>query len=707
MVTNPVERVNPLIGSGGHGHVFVGANSPQGMVQLGPHQICRGWDWCSGYHYSDSVVLGFSHTRLSGTGIGELGDILVMPFQPDHALRDTTGTLYARLSHDEECVRPGYYRLRMQPGGILAELTATPHVGLHRYTFPQGEAALLLDLEAGIGWDEAVESDLQQLDEYHFAGYRRSTGWARNQVVYFYAETSQAVSAAELTQRASGMWQGVLHFDVGASECVELKVGISAVSIENARHNLEAEAQQLTFEDALQQTQQAWNEVLGTISIEPIDERQAEIFYTALYHTMIAPVCFSDVSGDYRGADGEIHHADNDIYTIFSLWDTYRAASPLMTLIRPKLSRDVASTFLQIYREQGKLPVWHLAGNETDCMVGNPGVIVLGDLLLKGFVTEPQEALEAMQSSSMRDERGMELLKTYGYIPYDATTEVESVAKGLEFAIADSAVAKVAESLQDTVTANRFHQRSMAYRYYFDPQSHFMRGRAVDGSFREPFDPFLALHMRSDYTEGNAWQYTWLVPHDVHGLIALFGGEEPFARKLEEFFTAEGDLGPDADDVTGLIGQYAHGNEPSHHIAYLFNYVGQQKRCAELVRQILRELYSDEPDGICGNEDVGQMSAWYILSSLGLYQVDPVGGPFLIGSPAVKRAVLDVGEGRHFTIVAHNNSAQNIYVKRVRLNGKPYEKSYIDYRDIVAGGELEFEMSDTPSDFGSAETARP
>ena len=705
----PSRWVDPLIGSGGHGHVFVGANVPHGMVQLGPQQPYRGWDWCSGYHYSDSVLLGFSHSRLSGTGIGDLGDILLMPYDPARVRRDTAGVVRATLDHARECVRPGYYRLRMPDCGVEAELTATARVGYHRYAFDGDRAALLVDLITGVGWDEVTQAALRRVDDRTITGYRRSTGWAKDQTYYFAATFSRPMAGGEPVDSCGAGVRRTLRFDLDGDRRLEVKVALSSVSEEGALRNLAAELPDWDFDGTAAAARAAWDRELGRIGIVPMDERQGRIFYTALYHTMIAPSLFSDVDGSYRGADGQVHRSEVPTYTVLSLWDTYRAAMPLTTLIDPELSAHLADTFLKIFREQGKLPVWHLAGNETDCMVGNPGVIVLADLLLKGFVPEErlQEAVKAMRTSSLRDERGLELLKQWGYIPFDRSAELETVAKGLEFAIADGALAKAAAAAGDTVTAGQFARRSRSYEHYFDPQTQFMRGRASDGSFRTPFDEFHAPHMQSDYTEGNAWQYTWLVPHDVHGLIALFGGEEPFLRKLRTLFVIEGDLGDTADDVTGLIGQYAHGNEPSHHVAYLFNYAGEQFRCAERVRQILATLYTDRPDGICGNEDVGQMSAWYVLSSLGLYQVDPAGGLFVLGSPAVREATLRVGEDRTFRIVAHDNSDENRYILRAALDGEPLTRSYLTYEEIVRGGVLELWMGAEPSDFGSAPADRP
>ncbi|MDE7127667.1 MAG: GH92 family glycosyl hydrolase [Bacteroidales bacterium] len=711
-----VDKVDPMIGSGGHGHVFVGADVPFGMVQLGPQQIKDEWDWCSGYHYSDTLLIGFGHTHLSGTGIGDLGDVLIMPYDPSRTLYDTSYArrkdkdvrhIYAHLDHSLETVAPGYYGVSLPDYGVDVRLTATERAGLHEYRFSSERSAILVDLCTGIGWDGVTGWDMDIVSENAIWGYRRSSGWAKDQMQCFYAEFSSPWTEVAKEPLTDDEYAVSFLFDTSVEKTIYVKVGISAVSVENARENLLAELPGWDFDQTAGIAREKWENALASIVIEPMDDVQERLFYTALYHTMIAPSIFSDVNGGYRGADGNCYSSDVPRYTTLSLWDTYRAASPLMTLINPVMSREMAATFIDIYEHQGKLPVWHLVGNETDCMVGNPGVIVLGDLVMKGFADDVEKSLEAMKASSMLDERGMELLKEYGFIPFDKSAEVETVAKCMEFAIADDAVAKVAQKAGDSDAAGYFGRRSGSWRHYFDSGTGFMRGRASDGSFRTPFDPFKAIHMKSDYTEGNAWQYTWLVPHDPHGLIGIFGGERPFLEKLDQFFVAEGDLGPDANDVTGLIGQYAHGNEPSHHVAYLYSYAGQQHKCAEIVRKVLDELYFDDHGGVCGNEDVGQMSAWYVLSAIGLYQVEPCGGPFIIGSPAVKKAVIDLGGGRTFTVVAKGNSRENIYVASAKLNGRPLERSWIGYDEIVAGGTLELEMSPVPTDFGAAQAARP
>lgn len=690
--------VNPWIGVGGHGHVFLGANVPFGFVQLGPTQHTQGWDWCSGYHVSDSILIGFGHQHLSGTGIGDLGDVAFLPVQDEK--QDEV-----RFSHDNETVAPGYYAIKLNQPNVFVELSATQRVGIHRYTFGGNEQGglLRLDLKQGIGWDRMVNCGMVQEDETTITGYRISNGWANRQQVYFVAKFSKPVKMKEQQEGAIGM---IEVQDVSAP--LLLKVALSPVSIENAKENMRVEMDGWDFRKVVTDAKDAWNRELSKIQIETDDDVKREIFYTALYHTMIAPSVFNDVNGAYYGSDKKIHQADFVNYTTLSLWDTYRAAHPFQTLIHPEKQVDIAKTFINIYRQQGKLPVWHLMGNETDCMVGNPGIPVLADLVLKGFVKEKENAYDALRTSAMLDERGMNLLKEYGYLPFDKHEDGETVAKGLEYALADACVAKVAKLLGKKKDYQYFLKRSQSYRIYFDSKTQFMRGVGSDGTFHEPFNPFHATHRQDDYTEGNAWQYTWLVPHDVHGLVGLFPSEEQFVTKLDSLFFVEGDLGEDASpDISGLIGQYAHGNEPSHHILYMYNYVGQPWKGAKLIRRTMRELYSNQPDGLCGNEDVGQMSAWYILSAMGLYQVEPAGGKYVIGSPAFKKMVVNVGNGKTFTIVAIDNSEENIYVQSAKLNGKPYRQSYLLYDDIVRGGTLELVMGKEPSKWGTAKKDCP
>lgn len=675
--------VDPFIGTGGHGHVFLGANVPFGLVQLGPSQVVKGWDWCSGYHESDSTMLGFSHLHLSGTGIGDLGDVLFLP-TVNPALNVTT------FSHDNETARPGYYSVRLDDAGVDVELTATNHAGVHRYSFAERDTAYVkVNLAYGIGWDKPVETHMELTDGSILSGYRYSTGWAKEQKIYFYAEFSRPMIGCELDDTFA-----VCAFAPSAEPLV-VKVGLSANSVERAKANLHAEVADADFDMVRERADRLWNENLARVTVTTANDRDRRVFYTSLFHTMTAPVTFSDV--DDAGTR----------YSVFSLWDTYRAAHPMYTLLFPEMQADIVASFMDIYRTQGKLPVWHLHGNETDCMVGNPGVIVLGDLTLKGFVDDAQAAYGAMTASALLDERSLGELKKYGYIPFDLEGCGESVAKGLEYAVADDAIARVASRLgvEDTV----FSRRAQAYRKYFDPSVGFMRGVDSQGRFRSgEFNPFAAAHRDNDYCEGNAWQYVWLVPHDPHGLISLFGSEEAFVEKLDSLFVAEGSLGENASpDISGLIGQYAHGNEPSHHVIYLYNYAGVPYKAAPLLRRVLIEMYHDKPDGLCGNEDVGQMSAWFVLSSMGLYQVEPAGGKYVIGSPLFASATIHLPADKAFTVSAKNNSPENIYVQSATLNGQPYTKSYIDYADIVKGGELQLVMGSTPSDFGCAPADRP
>lgn len=714
--TEPMTRyVDMRIGTGGHGHVFMGANVPFGAVQLGPTSIPQSWDWTSGYHISDTTVIGFSHTHLNGTGIGDLFDVTVMPVVGEVTYArgtedDPQSGMWSYFSHADERFRPGYYATRLNRYGIDVELTATKRVGLHKYTFPaSSDAAVVFDLENGGCWDAPTETFIERVDDRTVSGYRYSTGWANDQRVYFTAEFSKPFESLSIYEggengglregerfRAERLY-GRVNFETAKGETVYVKVAISPVSIENARLNMQAELPGWDFEATAEAADRAWNAELEKVRIETPDEAARRIFYTALYHTMIAPSEFCDVNGDYRGSDGKVYRAAPFVnYTTFSLWDTYRAAQPLMTILHPEKMPDMANTMLHIYRQQGKLPVWHLMGNETDCMVGNPGIPALADAVLKGYGGfDREQAYEALKESAMLGERGMDLRMKYGYIPCDLFNE--AVAYDMEYALADWAVAQVARAQGKTADYEYFLRRSKSYRHFFDTETRFMRGLDSKGRFRTPFNPFASTHREDDYCEGNAWQYTWLVPHDVEGLMECFGSREAFVGKLDSLFTASSALeGNASPDISGLIGQYAHGNEPSHHIVYLYTMIGQPAKTADKVREILTTLYHDQPDGLSGNEDVGQMSAWYVLSSLGFYQVEPAGGRYFFGSPLFDKAEVRVRDGV-FTVAAHNNSAENKYIQCVKLNGKPYAKPYIAFDDIAAGGVLEFEMGAEPA----------
>lgn len=674
----------------------MGANVPFGLVQLGPTEPTRGWDWCSGYYYDDDELIGFGHMHLSGTGIGCLGDVAFLP------VKDFKQTS-TRFKHEAEKVHPGYYSVQLTDPNVLVELTATERCGFHRYTFKNGAKELALDLSQCIGWDKLNDCLLTQESATRLTGFRRSNGWAADRRIYFSIDFSQPVTVHRLDSM-----ERVVVSVADNTKPLLVKVALSPVSIDKAKLNMQAELAGWDFDAAVKQADEAWNRELARIEIQTNDRTKKRVFYTAMYHLMTSCSKFNDVDREYRGADGKVHKADFTNYTTLSLWDTYRAAHPLMTVAFPEMQRDFAQTFLNIYKQQGRLPVWHLMGSETDCMVGNPGAIVLADLTMKGFVEDKELALEALKATQMKDIRSLGLLKKHGYIPWNLEPENETVAKALEYCAADDGVAKVAKLLGKKDDYEYFFNRSRSYKKYYDPETRFLRAVDTDGKFRLPFNPFFAEHRTNDYTEGNAWQYTFLVPHDVKGLIKLFGSDKAFMSKLDSLFFVEGWAGDNASpDMSGMTGQYAHGNEPSHHVIYMYNYAGRPDKAAPLLRKMLNEMYLDQPDGLSGNEDVGQMSAWYILSSVGLYQVDPVGGRFVIGSPLFDKATMNVGGGKTFTVVAKNNSDKNIYVQSARLNGKTLKNSYVDFNDIRHGGTLELVMGPKPSKWATAAACRP
>jgi predicted alpha-1,2-mannosidase len=711
--TDYTQFVDPYIGSDYHGHVFVGANVPFGAVQLGPNNETQGWDWCSGYHYSDSILIGFAHTHLSGTGIGDLGDIVFMPvsdvYKPE-VDKDSAYNWKSTYSHDRETVEPGYYSVHVERYNIDAELTTTERVGFHKYSYNAGENSfVIVDLKYGTGWDMLTDGLIEQVDNNGIRGHRMSRGWARDQRVFFYTEFSKEIERFEIlnSNEKQGVVTALIEFK-GAGELLA-KTAISPVSTDGAKANLEAEARSLNFDDAKTAAKEKWNNELAKIKIETKSLADKRTFYTALYHTMIAPSLFNDITGEYRGANREVKpNPGYETYTTFSLWDTYRAAHPLFTLVQQERVNDFINSMLAIYRQQGKLPIWHLHGNETNTMVGYSAVPVIADAYLKGFRGFDAElAFEAMKTSAMLDERGLDYVKSQGFIPADS--QVESVARAMEYAIDDWAIAAMATAMGKTEDAEYFAERSKYYRNYFDESTGFMRGKMADGSWRTPFSPIFSQHREDDFCEGNAWQYTWLVPHDVEGLIELFGSEEAFVTKLDSLFTIPSTQVEGASaDITGLIGQYAHGNEPSHHTTYLYAWVGQQWKTAEKVREICTTMYTDQPDGLCGNEDCGQMSAWYVFSSLGFYPVNPANGAYVFGSPLFDKAEIQLPEGKTFKVVAENNSKENIYIQSATLNGQPYKKTFITHKDILNGGELVFVMGKEPNqEFGKAMENRP
>lgn len=716
-----LQYVDPYIGSGYHGHVFVGTSVPYGMVQLGPSNIHKGWDWCSGYHYSDSILIGFSHTHLSGTGCTDLGDILIMPLNEIRTPRgnqdDIRDGYASRYSHDNEIARPEYYSLLLDRYNIKAELTATDRVGFHRYTYPEGKpASILIDLREGNG-SNAYDSYIRKIDDYTVEGYRYVRGWSPSRKVYFVLKSDKKIEQfTAYDDNTPKPWdqlkvasvKSVLTF--GNVKEVKIKVAISSVSCANAAMNLQEELSHWDFDKTVKMSAGRWNKELARMTVETDDEASKRTFYTAHYHTMIAPTLYCDVNGEYRGMNDMIYTDPKKVnYTTLSLWDTYRALHPLMTIIQPEMVDNVVNSMLSIYRQQDKLPIWPLMSGETNQMPGYSSVPVIADAYLKGFTGfDAEEALQAMKATATYEkQKGIPYVIEKGYIPADKIHEATSIA--MEYAVDDWGIAAMARKMGKTGDAATYAKRAHYYKNYFDSSIHFIRPKLEDGSWRTPYDPARSIHTVGDFCEGNGWQYTFFAPQDPYGLIELFGGDKPFVAKLDNFFTNNDSMGEGASsDITGLIGQYAHGNEPSHHVAYLYAYAGEQWKTAEKVRFIMDEFYTDRPDGIIGNEDCGQMSAWYLLSSMGLYQVNPSDGVFVFGSPCFKKVEMKVRGGKTFTVEAPNNNKENIYIQKVYLNGKPYNKSYIIYDDIINGSTLKFVMGKKPNkNFGKAPANRP
>ena len=718
-----LQYVDPFIGSGFHGHVFVGASVPFGMVQLGPNNIDKGWDWCSGYHYSDSICIGFSHTHLNGTGCGDMGDVMVMPMTEINVKRGTQDDIsdaYASLyRHETEEAHPDYYSVVLDRYDIKAELTATARVGLHRYTFPQGKQAhILVNLKDGVG-SIVTNSYIRQIDKYTIEGYRYTRGWSPMRKVYFvlqadkpiadlslYDDTVQVAAKTQLKARAV---KGVLSF--GEQQQVMVKVALSPVSCENAMANLKAEMNDFDFEHVRKACAAQWNERLNRIVVETDDEAAKRVFYTSNYHTMVAPTLFCDVNGQYRGINDMIYTAPEGFtnYTTLSLWDTYRTLNPLFTLVNAEMVPDIVNTMISIYHQNDKLPVWALQSGETNCMPGYSAVPIIADAYLKGFEGfDAEEAFAAMKATTVYPQQNaVPYVVERGYIPCDKVHEATSIA--MEYAVDDWGVAAMAKKMKKNEDAELYARRAMYYKQYFDSEIKFIRPKMDDGTWRTPYDPANSIHMVGDFTEGNGWQYTFFAPHDVYGLIELFGGDEEFTAKLDEFFVNNDSMGETASaDITGLIGQYAHGNEPSHHIAYMYAYAGQQWKTAEKVRFVMDEFYTDKTDGVIGNEDCGQMSAWYVLSSMGFYQENPSDGVFVFGSPRFDKMTVKVRGDKTLVIEAENNGPKNIYIQEVYFNGQPYEKSYITYDELIAGGTLKFVMGPEPNkNFGAAKENRP
>ena len=702
--------VNPFVGTAKNGHTYPGATVPFGMVQVSPDTRVEGWDACSGYHYSDSTILGFSHLHLSGTGVADYGDILFMPTvgalrlqsgNPNRGL----GGYRSRFRHSEESAAPGFYSVKLDDYNIGVELTATTRVGVQKYTFPKSDSAnVVIDLEHGLGPDKVMESKMQVVGDQEIVGFRRSTGWAKDQVIYFAAQFSKpfksfgiAVDDAVRLQRRTATGRnikGFVRFKTAANEIILVKVGLSSVSIAGARRNIQVEMPGWEFERAKAEASRSWNSELNRIWVDGGSESQRRTFYTALYHAMLTPNTLNDVDGQYRGMDGAVRRANGfTMYTVFSLWDTFRAEHPLFTIIDRKRASDFVQSLLVKYEESGILPVWELASNETWCMIGYHAVPVILDAYVKGIRSfDAERALFAMKHSAQLDHFGLKAYREFGYIPSEV--ESESVSKTLEYSYDDWCISKFASLIGKKQVAAEFSERGAYYRNLFDPSTGFMRAKE-NARWIEPFDP---RSVSVNYTEANAWQYSFFAPQDISGLIQLNGGRESLVKKLDGLFSEKEELtGRNQADISGMIGQYAQGNEPSHHVAYLYDYAGAPWRTQEIVRRVLDSLYTPEPDGLCGNDDCGQMSAWYVFGAMGLYPVTPGTSFYSIGSPLFDRVTLRLENGKQFVINAESNSVANKYIQSARLNNASFSRTFIDHEDIMRGGSLRFGMGSMPN----------
>jgi predicted alpha-1,2-mannosidase len=740
MHENPLQWVDLRIGTGGHGHCFPGAVVPFGAMQLSPDTFDDGWDWCSGYHLSDTSIMGFSHTHLSGTGCGDLLDFLVMagtgPAKIVPGTRENPDSGYrSRFSHDDEVMVPGYYSVLLRDYGIRAELTATERAGLHRYTFPaSNQAYLVLDLQHCYGGSQNILSaELSSPAANTLAGGHITKAWGPGRHAYFTLQISKTPDRIVFYQDDQEVTTGttplsgknlkcVLHFTTHADEIVLVKTGISAVSAEAAANNLKQEIPGWDFEQVRQQAHQSWSQQIGKIRVQTDNVAHKKVFYTGLYHMSLGPMLFDDVDGRYRGMDNQIHQlpAGKHNYTTFSCWDTYRAAHPAYTLIEPDRVPDFANSLIRMAVESPEgMPVWPLQGTETGTMTGYHSAAIIAEAINKGFAgINIEDAYKCMMKRAMVDDwRGLGYYRKMHYIPADL--ESESVSKTFEYCYDDWAIAHVAKKLGKNDEASFLRQRSLNYKNYFDPTIQFMRPKFADGTWAgsseghgpTPFNPIDLGHWDKwrDYTESNAWQTTFAVQHDVAGSIALFGGRKPFLAKLDELFTTASTLPADAPpDIAGMVGQYAHGNEPSHHIAYLYTYAGQPWKTQSRARSLMETMYSPTPDGIAGNEDVGQMSAWLILSALGFYSVDAVGGNYILGSPLFEKASVDLGNGKLLQIDVYRSDPSHAYIQSFSLNGKPQKRAWFQHHEIAQGGHLSFHMGPHPNeDFAADPSVAP
>ena len=710
--TDYTQYVNPFIGTDFTGNTYPGAQAPFGMVQLSPDNGLPGWDRISGYFYPDSTIAGFSHTHLSGTGAGDLYDISYMPVTLPYREAEAPLGIHSKFRHSDEEASAGYYRVLLKDYNINVELTATERCGIQRYTFPKAQSAVFLNLKKAMNWDFTQDSHIEVVDSCTIQGYRFSDGWARGQRVFFRTRFSKPFRSSEIDTTAiiqDGKTIGTAYvarfnFDTTDGEEIVLCTALSGVSMEGAAGNLAAEAPHNDFDKYVAETKENWNRQLGKIEVRGICDLDDKVnFYTALYRTMIAPTVFSDVDGSYYGPDKKIHKADGWVnYGTFSLWDTYRAAHPLLTYTEPVRTNDMIKSFLAFYDQNGRLPVWNFWGSETDMMIGYHAVPVIVDAYLKGIGDfDAEKALKACVATANLDNyRGIGLYKKLGYIPYNIKDEYNadnwSLSKTLEYAFDDYCIAEMARKMGKTELAEEFYKRSQNYKNVFNPATGFMQPIDDKGVFIRPFSP-------DDYTahicESNGWQYLWSVPQDIRGLITLVGGKDRFAEKLDSMFTY---IPAGKEDLpifsTGMIGQYAHGNEPSHHVIYLYNKVRQPWKTQKYVAQVMHHLYFNAPAGLCGNEDCGQMSAWYVFSAMGFYPVNPVSGEYEIGTPLFPEMRMHLDNGKTFTVLAPAVNRENIYIRSVKLNGKPYDKSYITHQQIMDGATVEFEMSSEPGE---------
>ena len=699
-----ISYVNPFIGTGGHGHTYPGATMPFGMMQLSPDTRLDGWDGCSGYHYSDNYIYGFSHTHLSGTGVSDYGDILLMPTNAINFNNGADGKkgYRAHFSHENEVAEPGFYKVHLDSTNIAVELTVSQRSGMHKYQFPTAnDQIVILDLEHR---DELLEADLEVVSNREVKGYRHSKAWATNQMLFFNIQFSHPIDNADnITTSENGQVFG-FKFNNPNNDPVYIKIGISAVDEAGAKKNLEHEIGSKAFEDVKTEAQEIWEKQLEKIIIESRNIDYKTNFYTALYHTMIAPNLYQDVDGRYRGMDLQVHqNQDFDYYTVFSLWDTYRAAHPLYTIIEQEKTNDFINTFLAKYDEGGIMPIWDLSACYTGCMIGYHAVPVIADAYLKNIRDyDTEKAFTAMKHSATRNKLGLKSYKEFGFIPVEE--ESESVSKTLEYAYDDWTISQMAKVMNKEDDYKTYLERAQYYKNVFDPESQFMRGRFRNTWF-SPFDPY---EVNFNYTEANSWQYSFYVPQDISGFIELLGGKDELEAHLDKLFTAKTETsGRNQADITGLIGQYAHGNEPSHHMAYLYNFVNKPHKTQERVYEILTNLYKNQPDGISGNEDCGQMSAWYVFSAMGFYPVTPASNQYIIGTPLFDKATKNLENGKQFNIQTYDLSSKNMYIEYVYLNGKKLNRTYLTHDEIMNGGILEFYMNDNPAVWGSRPRQKP